>query len=141
MKKLAPFAVFGLLAACSDSPAPTAARPQADVSPPAFARGIDGEAIPGQYIVVFKSDVTDATGKAKIKVKKHNGRLKHSYQAALKGFAAELSDAAVTALRADPDVDYVEPDQIMTASTIQTGATWGIDRVDQRTLPLSKSYS
>ena len=141
MKKLAPFAILGLLAACSDSPAPTAARPQADVSPPAFARGIDGEAIPGQYIVVFKSGVTDAAGKAKVKVKKHNGRLKHSYQAALKGFAAELSDAAVTALRADPDVDYVEPDQIMTASTIQTGATWGIDRVDQRALPLSNSYS
>ena len=141
MKKLASLVIIGFLAACSDSSSPTAAPPRSEASPPAFARGADGEPIPGQYIVVFKSNVTDVAEKAKGKVKKHGGKMKHSYASSIKGFAAELSDAAVEALRADPDVDFVEADQVMTASTIQTGATWGLDRVDQRALPLNSTYS
>src|SRR5829696_8437088 len=44
-------------------------------------------------------------------------------------------------MRSMPNVAYIEQDQPVQASTIQTGATWGIDRIDQRDLPLSTTFS
>jgi subtilisin family serine protease len=38
-------------------------------------------------------------------------------------------------------VAYVEPDQLVRTTTTQSGATWGIDRSDQRNRPLSGSYT
>jgi subtilisin family serine protease len=113
---------------------------------PALARGAESESpqagrpIPGQYIVVFRDDVADVDGKVQEKVRKANGRLKHAYKAALKGFAGELSDEAAAALRADPDVAYVEQDQEVTTVGTQANATWGLDRIDQQALPLSTTY-
>ena len=66
---------------------------------------------------------------------------KFVYGTVLKGFAAELSAAQVAALRADPRVAYVEPDARAQLFTTQTGATWGIDRVDQADLPLSGTFT
>jgi subtilisin family serine protease len=99
------------------------------------------QAIEGQYIVVFNEDVADPHGKAREKALKSNGKLKYSYGAAIKGFAAELTAQAVDELRADPDVAYIEEDQVVTLNTTQTGATWGIDRIDQRNLPLNGTYT
>jgi subtilisin family serine protease len=99
------------------------------------------DAVQGQYIVVFNDDVDDPHGKAREKAGKANASLKHSYGAVLKGFAAELSDAAVAELRSDPDVAYIEQDQTVSVNTTQTGATWGIDRIDQRNRPLSGTYT
>jgi subtilisin family serine protease len=63
----------------------------------------------------------------------------YRYKSAMKGFAGKLSPAAVEALRNDPRIAYIEQDQTMSLGTIQTGATWGIDRIDQRT-GLSGTY-
>jgi subtilisin family serine protease len=63
------------------------------------------------------------------------------YSTVVQGFAARLTGQQLAALRADPRVDYVEADQPMYATTTQTGATWGLDRIDQRNLPLSTTYS
>lgn len=132
-----------VLAACAEPPStplPPAALTPLDEAP-ALAKGSTGDPIPGQYIVVFNDDVADPHGKAQEKALKKNGKMKYSYGAVLKGFAAELSDAAVAELRADPDVAYVEQDQTVSINTTQTGATWGIDRIDQRNRPLSGTYT
>lgn len=130
-----------LLAACAEPPSTPLATPMDPANEaPLNAKAASGP-IEGQYIVVFKDDVQDPHGKAKEKAAKKNGKLKYSYGAVLKGFAAELSDAALAELQADPDVAYVEQDQIMSIDATQTGATWGIDRIDQASLPLSGTYT
>jgi len=65
----------------------------------------------------------------------------HMYSAALTGFSAELNAGQLNALRSHPSVDFVEQDQVVTTSATQSGATWGIDRTDQRSLPLSGTYN
>src|SRR3546814_11107396 len=52
--------------------------------------------------------------------------------------SSDLNQAA--ALAKLPGVRRVEPDRIMTASEAQSGATWGLDRVDQTALPLDDVY-
>ena len=130
-----------LLAACAEPPStPLPPVSQIRQDAPLFVRG-GPDAVPGQYIVVFNDDVSDPDGKSKEKAGKANGKLKHTYVAAIKGFAAELTDEAVAELRRDPDVAYIEQDQTVSVSTTQTGATWGIDRIDQRNRPLSGTYT
>src|SRR4029079_14862608 len=59
----------------------------------------------------------------------------------LNGFSAQLSYDQVAKLRSDARVATVEQDRVVTADATQTGATWGMDRSDQRNLPLSGTYT
>ena len=63
------------------------------------------------------------------------------YGSALTGFAARMGESAAKRLAADPAVSYVEQDQVVTLQDTQSGATWGLDRIDQRSLPLSTTYT
>jgi subtilisin family serine protease len=63
------------------------------------------------------------------------------YEHALKGYAGSFSEGQLGALLADARVASVERDAEMTASTTQSNATWGIDRIDQLSLPLSGTFT
>lgn len=94
--------------------------------------------IPNQYIVVFKAGAqTNALNSLTSMVEASGGKVNFTYTAALHGFSAYIpSQAALEALQKDSNVDYIEADQIMSANV-----TWGLDRIDQRNLPLNNTYA
>ena len=105
------------------------------VSTPALASDRQaGDSIPGRYIVMVEQghDADDVV----------RGSDRQVFDA-LNGFAADLDAAQVRALRRSARVAVVEQDRVVEASATQPIPTdpWGLDRIDQRTLPLSRSYT
>jgi subtilisin family serine protease len=96
-------------------------------------------AVPGSYLVVLKGKTTGA--QARSLAGGYGGSVTQVYGAALNGFAARMSESAARRLAANSAVAYVEQDQVFTVADTQTGATWGLDRIDQRALPLSTTYT
>ena len=119
----------------------TGAEPTASTGPgrQAPAPGA-GQPIADEYVVVFRDDVGDPPGLARRLAAGQGAEVRHTYEHALKGFAARMSPQAAAALARNPNVAYVEQDQEVFASTTQQNATWGLDRIDQRALPLSTTF-
>jgi subtilisin family serine protease len=101
--------------------------------------GADG--VPAQgYIVVLKAG-TNPGAVAAEHAERLGLRVGFVYTHALEGYSALVPADALDDLRDDTRVAYVERDQPVRAITTQAGATWGLDRTDQRALPLSGTYT
>ncbi|GHX70970.1 alkaline serine exoprotease A precursor [Vibrio cholerae] len=123
-------------------------------------KAASGKGIKNQYIVVLKQPATIMSNdfqafqqftqrSVNALANKHALEIKNVFDSALSGFSAELTAEQLQALRADPNIDYIEQNQIITVNPIisasanaaQDNVTWGIDRIDQRDLPLNRSYN
>ncbi|WP_243420781.1 S8 family serine peptidase [Micromonospora globispora] len=128
--------------ACVTTGSPAAAAPSA----PEKVRGADvAGAVPGRYIVVLRDhrasartvrataeSLSDATG----------GSVGRIFTSALRGWSARMTEAQAARLAADPDVAYVEQVHRFSVSGTQSSPpSWGLDRIDQTTPVLNRSYT
>src|SRR5262245_51509910 len=93
------------------------------------------------FIVVLRDSVGAASTVAAEHAQRFGVDVEAVYENALKGYAASIPQGSVGAVAADARVASVEPDAEVHALTTQSNATWGIDRIDQRTLPLSSTFT
>ncbi|MYX72497.1 S8 family peptidase [Streptomyces sp. SID3915] len=101
-------------------------------------------AVPGQYIVTVSKDETPGATAERLGVTPL-----FTYSKVLHGFAAELTPAQLKKVRGATGVQTVEenseasvspPAVQPSAASRVAAASWGLDRIDQRALPLDGAY-
>ncbi|WP_433371064.1 S8 family peptidase [Actinoplanes sp. CA-142083] len=114
-------------------------------APPVAPTGViidagSADAIANSYIVVLEPGDSGVGAVSRQLIQRYGGQIADTYTTAVRGFHATMTATRAARLAADPAVRYVEQDAMVATAAGPTPA-WGLDRIDQRTLPLSKSYT
>ena len=137
LRSLAAASAIAALGACNDASAPVGPDIQSQAPAPAALVSSDGS-IPGHYIVVadWSASVADITAQYSV-------RPRHVYEHLINGFSGAFPPSVAEALAADPRILEIKVQRQMgkIETVSQSGATWGLDRIDQRALPLNSTYT
>lgn len=100
-------------------------------------------AIEGSYVVTLHPSAADAGSKSGRRLAAAYGAtIDRTYGAALNGYAVRLPESRAKKFAADPAVASVAQNHLVTASATQFDPpSWGLDRIDQRTMPLDQRYT
>jgi len=69
------------------------------------------------------------------------GSIGKVYSSAVHGYSVRMNSAQAQALSDDPLVKYVEEDSYVSETDVETNPGWGLDRLDQRSVPFDFTYN
>ncbi|MZF88662.1 S8 family peptidase [Streptomyces sp. SID5643] len=98
-------------------------------------------AVAGSYVVTLKSEKA-ASAEGRALARRYGADIERTYTKALNGYEVEASESEAKRLAADPAVASVVQNRTFSITGTQPSPpSWGLDRIDQKSLPLNSSYT